>query len=85
MVRYESEELTELDHLNEYVMTSLRRVEGINLAYIEERFGTKHAERIAHAAKEWMEAGVVQREGERLAVRAERFLVSDAVIESFFA
>ena len=85
VVRYESEELTELDHLNEYVMTSLRRVEGINLAYIEERFGTKHAERIAHAAKEWMEAGVVQREGERLAVRAERFLVSDAVIESFFA
>ena len=85
VVLYESETLSDVDHLNEYVMTSLRRVEGIDLAYVEERFGTKHAERLAHAAKEWMEAGVVQRVGERLAVRAERFLVSDAVIESFFA
>jgi oxygen-independent coproporphyrinogen-3 oxidase len=83
-VKYESEELTELDHMNEYVMTSLRRVEGIDLGYVEERFGAKHRERIVDAAKEWTEAGVVYTEGSRLAIRAERFLVSDAVIEAFF-
>ena len=85
MAKYESEELTVLDHLNEYVMTSLRRVEGIDLALITERFGVAHAERISGAAKEWIEAGVVLMEGSRLAIRPERFLVSDAVIEAFFA
>ena len=85
VVKYESEELTALDHMNEYVMTSLRRVEGIDLGYIEERFGANHKERIKDAAKEWIEADVVYVEGERLAIRPERFLVSDAVIEAFFA
>jgi oxygen-independent coproporphyrinogen-3 oxidase len=85
VVKYESEELTALDHLNEYVMTSLRRVEGIDLGVIAERFGVGHVERIRGAAKEWIEAGVVLEEGSRLAIRPERFLVSDAVIEAFFA
>ncbi len=84
VVKYESEELTELDHMNEYVMTSLRRVEGIDLGYIEERFGAKHKARIKDAAKEWVRAGVLVVEGSRLAIRPERFLVSDAVIETFF-
>ena len=85
VVKYESEELSTLDHMNEYVMTSLRRVEGVDLGYIGERFGLKHKTRIVDAAKEWVEAGVVCYEGERLAIRPERFLVSDAVIEAFFA
>ena len=85
VLKFESEVLTEVDHMNEYVMTSLRRVEGIDLGYVEERFGAKHRERIVDAAKEWTEAGVVYTEGSRLAIRAERFLVSDAVIEAFFA
>lgn len=84
VVKYESEELTVIDHMNEYVMTSLRRVEGIDLAYIEERFGKNHAQRIKDAAREWVEADVVYVEGSRLAIRPERFLVSDAVIEAFF-
>ena len=85
VVKYESEELSTLDHMNEYVMTSLRRVEGIDLGYIEERFGAKHAMRIKDAAREWVEADVVVAEGNRVAIRPERFLVSDAVIEAFFA
>ena len=85
VVKYESEELSSLDHMNEYVMTSLRRVEGIDLGFIEERFGAKHAMRIKDAAKEWIEADVVVAEGNRVAIRPERFLVSDAVIEAFFA
>ena len=84
-VQYESEELTTLDHLNEYVMTSLRRIEGIDLCYISRRFGVEHAERIKGAAKGWIESGVVVCTNESLSIRSEKFLVSDAVIESFFA
>ena len=84
VVRYESEELTTLDHLNEYVMTSLRRIEGIDLGYISRRFGVEHAERIKRAARMWIESGVVECKGQRIAIFPEHFLVSDAVIEAFF-
>jgi oxygen-independent coproporphyrinogen-3 oxidase len=85
VVKCESEVLTEVDHMNEYVMTSLRRVEGIDLGFVEERFGAKHKTRIKDAATEWVRAGVLISEGDRLAIRPESFLVSDAVIEAFFA
>ena len=84
VIRFESEELTALDHMNEYVMTSLRRVEGIDLSYVERCFGVQHKERIIAAAREWIEVGIVVVEGDMLAIRPERFLVSDAVIEAFF-
>lgn len=85
VVLYESEELTATDHLNEYVMTSLRRIEGIDLGYIATQWGEQHAARIAAAAKGWIESGVMVANENWLAIRPERFLVSDAVIESFFA
>jgi coproporphyrinogen III oxidase-like Fe-S oxidoreductase len=66
-------------------MTSLRRIEGIDLGHIEHRFGKGHAERIRGAAKMWISSGVVVCEGEQLSIVPEHFLVSDAVIESFFA
>jgi coproporphyrinogen III oxidase-like Fe-S oxidoreductase len=66
-------------------MTSLRRVEGIDLCYISHHFGVEHAERIVRAAAEWIRSGVVRHEGDYLAIAPEKFLVSDAVIESFFA
>ena len=84
-LRFESESLSERDHLNEYVMTSLRRVEGVDLDYVERRFGAEQRHRIEHAAKEWIRSGVVESDGLSLKIRAERFLVSDAVIESLFA
>ena len=85
VLKFESEVLTEIDHMNEYVMTSLRRVEGIDLGFVAERFGAKHRARIEGVAKEWVRAGVLIAEGCRLAIRPECFLVSDAVIEVFFA
>ncbi|MBQ8493704.1 MAG: radical SAM family heme chaperone HemW [Alistipes sp.] len=84
-MRFDSESLTERDHLNEYVMTSLRRVEGIDLEYVEQRFGLSERHRLQHAAKEWIAGGIVDVRGGALAIRAEHFLVSDAVIESLFA
>ena len=82
---FESEALTERDHMNEYVMTSLRRAEGIDLEYVEQRFGITERRRIEVAAREWIAAGVAEMRASSLAIRAERFLVSDAVIESLFA
>ena len=84
MRRYEEECLSERDRLNEYVMTGLRCIEGIDLNYVSERFGAEHSERISRCVEPWIASGdVIESEG-RIAVDAERFLISDAVIESLF-
>ena len=81
---YESERLDERDHLNEYVMTALRCVEGIDLDYLEQRFGAGQRERVERLAKGWLCSGDLRREGGWLRIPVERFMISDAVIESLF-
>ena len=83
--RFEGETLTEVDHLNEYVMTSLRRVEGISLDEVSARFGCREVERIMTSAQGWMDAGVVCCSGGYLFIPTSKFMMSDAVIESIFA
>ena len=84
-LRFEDETLSEVDHLNEYVMTSLRRVEGIDLAYVASRFGEREVERIRASAQGWIDAGVARCEGGYLFIPTQMFMMSDAVIESIFA
>lgn len=82
--RYEEEHLSEQDHRNEYVMTALRCAEGIDLEDFESRFGTKAKEQILHAAEPWITQGDVAVSERRMRIPAEKFLISDAVIESLF-
>jgi oxygen-independent coproporphyrinogen-3 oxidase len=85
MFRYEDEQLTPLDHLNEYVMVSLRTERGIDLNYIAQNYGLEHQERIAQSLGAWISSGAVVREGTIARIPADKFLISDAVIESLFA
>ncbi|MDE7069482.1 MAG: coproporphyrinogen III oxidase family protein, partial [Alistipes sp.] len=81
---YEEERLSERDRFNEYLMTGLRRAEGISLEHIETRFGRPRLERLLHEAEEPLRSGsLLLREG-GLAIPAERFLISDAVIGTLF-
>lgn len=81
---YESESLDERDRFNEYVMTALRCVEGIDLALLRERFGEGRAASVEKRAESWIAAGDLRCEKGRLFIPARRFMISDAVIESFF-
>lgn len=84
-MRYESEELSLVDHLNEYVMTSLRTKEGIDLEYVKSRYNEGECLRILESAKGWIERGVLRNESGRLYIPTREFMLSDAVIESLFA
>lgn len=81
---YESEVLTAKDHYNEYVMTSLRRCEGIDLSVIESRFGQQKLKTVMAAAQRWIASGDLVADGHNLRIPTSRFMLSDAVIESFF-
>ncbi len=85
---YGSERLSERDMVNECVMTSLRRIEGLSMGEVARRFGDAEAARIERAAGNFLSAGLLVRHGEgeerRYAVPPEKFLVSDAVISTLF-
>ena len=83
-IRFESEELTTEDHLNEYIMTSLRTKEGIDLNHINEKYGNQQRERILKQATSWQQRGVLTLLDNRLFIPTKEFMLSDAVIESLF-
>lgn len=82
--RYGSERLTSSDHLNEYIMTSLRTAEGIDLRHIESHFGAEALRRILEGAEAWIAAGTLQQTESRAYIPSDKLLLSDAVIESLF-
>lgn len=81
---YQREILTERDHYNEYVMTSLRRKEGVDCESLLKRFGLGALQRAMKAAQQWICSGDLVCESERLYIPPQRFMISDAVIESMF-
>ncbi len=81
---YGSEMLSERDVYNEYIMTSLRRIEGVDLNYVRQRFGDCCGERLIESAKMWIKSGDLLLDNDFLHIPTSRFLLSDAVIESLF-
>lgn len=81
---YESEKLSEIDHRNEYIMTSLRCAEGIDTEYFKTRFGEQALMQVMGLAQRWTASGDLCFEQGWLKIPARRFLISDAIIESLF-
>lgn len=81
---YQSETLSTGEQFDEYVMVSLRRAEGIDIEYVRHRFGGGHAEKMLAAARRWQQSGDLVADEGRLRIPPERFLISDAIIESLF-
>ena len=54
IVPLEKEILTPVQQLNEYIMTGLRRIEGIDLLLIENKWGADFKNKVIHSAKKWI-------------------------------
>ena len=67
-----------------YLMPRLRTAEGLELATVETCFGKERAERLLRQAEPFMRVGELCLAAGRLAIPAEKFLVSDAVIGALF-
>ncbi len=80
----ETEQLSERDHCNEYLMTALRTCEGVSLHHFNEQFGSARLERLLDEADPLLSEGLLKRQGDRLLIPSEHFLVSDQVIGTLF-
>ena len=81
-VEYGSEVLSERDKFNEYVMTSLRCVEGISLDKIEQDFGINERKRLEHEAIKTGISELLINDNGNLRIAPENMLLSDLVIEA---
>lgn len=81
---YEHETLTDTDLFNEMVMTSLRRVEGVDLALLEKRFGGEALVNFRHSAERFLRSGDMVEDDTFIAIPPDKFLLSDYIIETLF-
>jgi oxygen-independent coproporphyrinogen III oxidase len=84
IIPYEEEILTDEDCVNEYVMTSLRTVEGINLEIVEEKFGIKNKERIILGAEKYIQQGKIVCQNSSLQLTKEGKFFADGIAGDLF-
>jgi oxygen-independent coproporphyrinogen-3 oxidase len=79
-VKYGSEELSQRDKLNEYVMTSLRCAEGLSLDRVEREFGGSERMRLEQEVVKNGIAELLKCDNGMVRIKPENMLMSDFVI-----
>jgi oxygen-independent coproporphyrinogen-3 oxidase len=79
-----TEVLSATDQLNEYIMTGLRKKEGIDLSHIQATWGVELLELEPETISDSIRQGWMQKKGAVLSLSAQGFLVSDHIISNLF-
>ncbi len=85
VVPFELETLTETQRLNEYIMTGLRTLEGINLSYIRQRFGKWAEESIRKASRTHIDGLLLEEKGSQLRLTGRGKLLCDGITVDLFS
>lgn len=83
-ISFEKEELTATQQLNEYIMTSLRLMEGCNLNYISQKFGNDKSTRLKTEAAPYAGKGLLIRTNDHLILTKEGKLFADSIASDLF-
>jgi len=84
MLPSEKEELSNTQQMNEYIMTGLRTIEGINLDKIAQRWGLTHSNRIKTQCRVFLEKGKLRKSGSHLMLTDEGMLMADGIASDLF-
>jgi oxygen-independent coproporphyrinogen III oxidase len=80
---FEKEELDQKTRFNEYVMTSLRTMWGIDLAYIEKQFEKEGYDYVLNIASKFLRYGMLNQEKNALVLTNQGKMISDNIISEF--
>lgn len=83
ILSFEKEILSETQLLNEYIMTSLRTLEGISLKRVERDWGAEKKSRILLAAQKYINYGLIKTEDVLQLTPAGRFLADGMAADLF--
>jgi oxygen-independent coproporphyrinogen-3 oxidase len=80
---YESEEIDFRKRFNEYVMTSLRTMWGIDLEYVERNFEKEGLDYVTNLASRFVTYGMMRQEKNSLILTDQGVMTSDNIISGF--
>ena len=83
-IPFEKEELTKAQQLNEYIMTSLRLLEGCDLTYVAEQFGPAAADRLKTEAALFVNSGQMAVLNNHLVLTQQGKLFADGIAADLF-
>jgi oxygen-independent coproporphyrinogen-3 oxidase len=84
MIPFEEEILTTSQKLNEYIMTSLRTMEGISMEYVSLNFGKEGSKGLTEAARKYEKTGKLIIENHRIILTKEGKLFADGIAADLF-
>jgi oxygen-independent coproporphyrinogen-3 oxidase len=84
IIPYEEEILTETQQLNEYIMTSLRTMEGLDLDYVAAFFGQEKSHEILKAADKYIHTERLKPVSRKLILTKEGKLFADGIAADLF-
>jgi oxygen-independent coproporphyrinogen-3 oxidase len=80
---FEGEELSIKTRFNEYIMTSLRTMWGIDLEFIEKAFEKEGYDYIINTAGKFKDYGLIKQENKNLILTNQGKMISDNIISEF--
>jgi oxygen-independent coproporphyrinogen-3 oxidase len=84
VIPYEKEELTETQMLNEYIMTSLRTIEGLDLARVRSNWGEEKAETLRTESAKHVNLGRLILRDKQFTLTREGKLFADGIAADLF-
>jgi oxygen-independent coproporphyrinogen III oxidase len=81
---YEKEDLTNLQVLNEYIMTRLRTIEGISLEHVKDSFGPTVSQALLKRSEIYSRQGKIIQENDRLSLTQGGKLFADGIAADLF-
>ncbi len=81
---FEREELTLNDRYNEYIMTSLRTMWGVDLEHIRKEFGENYSERFKKAIKKYIFEGKIYQKDQKFVLNDDGMLFADGIAAELF-
>jgi len=84
MVPFEKEELTATQQLNEYIMTSLRLMEGCDLHFVHEKFGPEKAIQLQQESMLFQQKNWLIEKNDHLLLTREGKLFADRIASDLF-
>jgi oxygen-independent coproporphyrinogen III oxidase len=85
IIPFEEEVLTKTQQLNEYIMTSLRTMEGLNLDYVSTIFGAAESSRIKEASSKYESTGKLRTVNDKIILTREGKLFADGIAADLFS
>ncbi|HVN58459.1 MAG TPA: radical SAM family heme chaperone HemW [Bacteroidales bacterium] len=79
----EKEELGIKTRFNEYIMTSLRTMWGVDLGYVEEKFEKEGYDYVVNLAAKFISYGLMHQSGKSLTLTTQGKMISDNIISEF--